>query len=107
MLIGEKRWTLYPGNPGGVPPSAGYNPSTPHLRWLESVYPTLSSGAKPLECMQGPGDIVYVPSGWIHATINVGDTAAIALQARSYPPQSARFKGNLSKATMFEGKTQM
>ena len=107
MLIGEKRWTLYPGNPGGVPPSAGYNPSTPHLRWLESVYPTLSSGAKPLECMQGPGDIVYVPSGWIHATINVGDTAAIALQARSYPPQSARFKGNLSKATMFEAKTQM
>ena len=21
--------------------------------------------------MQGPGDIVYVPSGWIHATVNI------------------------------------
>ena len=66
-----KRWTIYPGDPGGVPPSAGYNPTEPHLRWLETVYPTLESDAKPLECLQRPGDIVYVPSGWIHATINM------------------------------------
>lgn len=104
VLVGEKRWTVYPR---GVPPSAGYNPSIPHATWLATVLPTLSSDAKPMECMQGPGDIVYVPSGWVHATINVGDTAAIALQARTYAPQSARFKGNLSKVMMHEAKTQL
>jgi len=93
VLLGMKRWTIYPGDPGGVPPSAGYNPTEPHLRWLETVYPTLESDAKPLECLQRPGDIVYVPSGWIHATINIGDTAAIAQRVATFPPETARFKG--------------
>ena len=47
-----------PGNPGGVPPAAGYNPSLPHLTWLRTVYPHLPAEARPLECMQGAGDIV-------------------------------------------------
>lgn len=54
------------------------------------------------ECVQRPGDIVYVPSGWIHATVNIGDTAAVAQQVREFPPNSARFKGNLSSALMKE-----
>ena len=97
-----KRWTVYPGDPGGVPPSAGYNPSSPHLTWLENVYPSLTDDAKPMECVQGPGDIVYVPSGWIHATINIGDTAAIAKRVSSFPAESARFNGNLSSMTVKE-----
>ena len=93
VLLGMKRWTIYPGDPGGVPPAAGYNPTQPHLKWLEKVYPSLDDSVKPLECMQMPGDIVYVPSGWIHATVNVGDTAAIAQRVATFPEDSARFKG--------------
>ena len=80
LLIGQKRWSLYPGNPGGIPAAAGYNPSLPHLTWLRRVLPTLAADSRPLECNQQAGDILYVPSGWHHATINVGDTAGIALQ---------------------------
>ena len=76
----QKRWSLYPGNPGGIPAAAGYNPSLPHLTWLRRVLPTLAADSRPLECNQQAGDILYVPSGWHHATINVGDTAGIALQ---------------------------
>ena len=54
------------------------------------------------ECVQRPGDIVYVPSGWIHATVNIGDTAAVAQQVREFPPDSARFKGNLSSTLIKE-----
>jgi hypothetical protein len=75
LLLGRKRWTVYPGDPGGVPPAASYNPSRPHLRWLRDVYPSLPADARPLECVQRPGDVVYVPSGWYHATVNIGDTA--------------------------------
>ena len=80
----------------------GYNPSEPHLNWLESVYPTLADGDRPLECVQGPGDIVYVPSGWIHATVNIGDTTAIAQRVSSFPAESTWFKGNLSSLTIVE-----
>ena len=77
------------------------------------------------ECVQRPGDIVYVPSGWFHATVNIGDTAAVghipfprplisplktegpvgaqvAQQVREFPADTARFKGNLSSTLMRE-----
>ena len=76
--------TLYPGDPGGIPPSAAYNPTVPHISWLQDVYPTvrLDPTARPLECIQRAGDVVYVPAGWYHATVNLGDTIAVA-QRRS------------------------
>ena len=44
LLIGQKRWSLYPGNPGGIPPTARYTPSLPHLTWLRRVLPTMKKG---------------------------------------------------------------
>ena len=29
------------------------------------------------ECVQHPGDLVYVPPGYHHAVVNLGDTAAV------------------------------
>lgn len=31
-----------------------------------------------LECVQMPGEVVYLPSLWWHATIDVTDTASVA-----------------------------
>ena len=63
------------GNPGGVPPAAGYNPSLSHLTWLRTVYPHLPAEARPLECMQEAGDIVYVlqKTGFLSNECEMGD----------------------------------
>ena len=91
VLFGAKRWTLYPGSPGGVPPEAGYNPTEPHLQWLRATYPVVKDGVnKPLECVQRAGDVIYVPEGWYHATVNLGDTAAIARRTEEFTAGSSR-----------------
>ena len=30
----------------------------------------------PLQCVLGPGELIYVPSGWWHAVKNLGDNVA-------------------------------
>jgi hypothetical protein len=47
--------------------------------WLLEFYPGLQtlpegSTARPLECIQQTGELLYVPEGWYHATVNLGDT---------------------------------
>lgn len=32
----------------------------------------VSGGYRPLECVQRAGDIMYVPAGWSHSTMNIG-----------------------------------
>jgi len=40
-------------------------------RWVERNYA--------YEVIQSPGDVLYIPSDWIHATINIGgETLCIA-----------------------------
>jgi hypothetical protein len=35
---------------------------------------------QPLSCLQEAGDIIYLPSQWIHLTMNIGETIAIGGQ---------------------------
>ena len=87
-----KRWFVYP--PGASPPAAverTYNPLNPVYDWFSATYPQLKSlnqppvngdipvpqdaghkGYRPLECVQMPGDIMYIPALWDHSTINIG-----------------------------------
>jgi len=44
-------------------------------------------GARAIRCTQAPGDVLYIPEGWFHGTLNEGHTLALALQARI--PRSA------------------
>jgi histone arginine demethylase JMJD6 len=45
------------------------------VQWLLGEnYTTLSEHERPLECVQEPGDVVYLPDGWLHATVSVGPT---------------------------------
>jgi oxalate decarboxylase/phosphoglucose isomerase-like protein (cupin superfamily) len=47
-------------------------------------YPKITSSEdKPHECFQLAGDIVYIPEGWYHATINCGQTIAVASQIQT------------------------
>ena len=78
LFYGRKRWSLYA--PGTLP-KVGYNPAAPHITWVESIWPTLSPAERPLECVQGPGDVLYIPDGWEHATLNLGETVSMARQS--------------------------
>jgi hypothetical protein len=84
LLWGRKRWVLYP--PGTVPV-----PKTHHVSGLRGQIETddllgsqrsATAAARPVECWQNAGELLYVPEGWHHATLNYGETIGIALQAR-------------------------
>jgi hypothetical protein len=82
LLCGRKRWAMYP--PGHTPPGvmvhggdiyAGVQ-SPPSASWYCEVYPNLLPHQRPLEIMQRPGDIIFVPAGWWHLVLNLDDTIA-------------------------------
>jgi hypothetical protein len=77
QIWGHKRWFISRFSPPG-----GYNHRETHLQWVLNVYPTLPSTVvdkiPPLneptlfECTLAPGEIMYLPHGFYHATLNVG-----------------------------------
>lgn len=80
LLQGRKRWALYP--PGIIPPGVVLDDNEDisgltSLRWYLEIYPTLSEMEKPLEMIQNPGEVIYVPSGWWHMVLNIEATLAV------------------------------
>jgi hypothetical protein len=86
LISGFKHWLLYP--PGHSPPAdlqKHWNPFLPVLDWLEILQEFLSvevmeynissniskNKIVPLLCIQKPGEIVYIPAGWSHLTLNI------------------------------------
>lgn len=68
-LVGRKRWFL-------VPPANNFWSRKPAATWFADNY---SSAPKPMfECVQGPGDIIYIPEGYGHAVLNLEETVAVA-----------------------------
>lgn len=82
LLTGAKRWSLYSIDAVGSPPG-GYSAGRPHTHWLSTVLPSLPPSAHPIECTQQPGEVIYVPAGWFHATRNIGN---VSLNPFSSPP---------------------
>lgn len=88
LAHGRKRWLFYP--PNQSPPAGGSGPDTyPAFAitdWWDRIRPHLNGPAsnRPIECVQEPGDLMYVPEGWHHAVINVEDVVGISFQNTSY-----------------------
>ncbi|KAK7462076.1 hypothetical protein BaRGS_00038524, partial [Batillaria attramentaria] len=75
MVFGRKRWFVYPATrspPGGLLPLSV-------MEWYAHIYPKLPEEERPLECVQEAGEIFYIPEGYYHAVINIGDTIGMAL----------------------------
>jgi hypothetical protein len=72
-LFGRKRWLFYP-------PADAYWSRKPTLPWLMEGDAYTSSGNRPMECVQEPGDVVYVPMLFGHAVINTEDAVAVAME---------------------------
>jgi hypothetical protein len=111
LVHGAKRWFLYP--PGYGPPESvnkAFNPIRPVFDWLSEVYPTLqslkkppsrfvdvnatdktahdtsSTGHRPFECVQRENDLLFLPNGWSHQTLNIGETIALGGQSALTTP---------------------
>lgn len=65
-LHGKKHWILYP--PDQQPK---YHPDHTSRYWMEHIYTKLPKNKLPFECTLNPGDMIYFPNGWWHATINL------------------------------------
>ncbi|XP_078274370.1 jmjC domain-containing protein 8 isoform X2 [Rhinoraja longicauda] len=73
VVYGRKRWFLYP--PGKTPE---FHPNKTTLSWILDTYPYLSEEDKPLECTIHPGEILYFPDHWWHATFNIDSCVFIS-----------------------------
>ena len=84
LVVGRKRWFLYP-------PDTALSKTTEvtgALIWFQKMYrPSWASprpgvaGKDGLEqCMQGEGDLIYVPQYWWHATVALGEGIGLSGQ---------------------------
>jgi len=77
LLEGHKRWFLH--KPGEFPNASARTLHRPVVSWAKQVLPFLGDQA-PLQCVQQPGDTIFVPDSWAHATDNVDYTLGVAWQ---------------------------
>jgi len=83
VIRGAKKWVLYPPGvtPPGVHPSAdGATVAAPAsvLEWFRSFYDPAAStsgppGRRPVEGIARAGEVVFVPRGWWHCVLNLGE----------------------------------
>ncbi|NXQ87963.1 JMJD8 protein, partial [Nyctibius grandis] len=68
-----QRWFLYP--PHKTP---HFHPNETTLAWLHRTYPALPPAERPLECTLRPGEVLYFPDRWWHATLNLDTSVFIS-----------------------------
>lgn len=73
VIYGRKRWFLYP--PDQQP---HFHPNRTTLSWLTETYPHLPEEEAPLECTIRPGEVLYFPDRWWHATLNLDTSVFIS-----------------------------
>ncbi|XP_066417110.1 jmjC domain-containing protein 8 isoform X3 [Molothrus aeneus] len=73
VIFGRKRWFLYPPNQ-----TPHFHPNETTLAWLQHTYPTLPPAQRPLECTLRPGEVLYFPDRWWHATLNLDTSVFIS-----------------------------
>ncbi len=68
LIYGQKRWFLYP-------PDRAFYSKEPVWDWWRDTY---RKAPDALECVQYPGDMVFVPDMWGHAVINLREGVGVA-----------------------------
>ena len=68
LVYGQKRWFLYP-------PDKAFYSKEPVWKWWKESY---RRSPDALECVQYPGDMVFVPDMWGHAVINLRESVGVA-----------------------------
>ncbi|XP_067931520.1 jmjC domain-containing protein 8-like [Watersipora subatra] len=73
VVYGRKRWFLFP--PDKMP---YFNPDRTTLYWLINDYQEIHPAELPLECTLKPGQVIYFPNRWWHATLNLDTSIFIS-----------------------------
>lgn len=68
-IWGRKHWVVMQNKPD-------FHPDQTSRNWMEYTYTQLYPDDRPLECTLEPGDILYFPDMWYHATINLDSYTA-------------------------------
>ncbi|XP_042208970.1 jmjC domain-containing protein 8-like [Homarus americanus] len=72
-IWGRKRWFMYPPD---VNPN--FHPNRTTLQWLIEDYPKMKDDPNLYECTLLPGEIIYFPDKWWHATLNLDSSVFIS-----------------------------
>ena len=76
LLVGLKAWVL------GPPVAAGFaDVSAPLWGGGGGRTAFANASADYVQCLQGPGDLMFVPDQWGHAVINLADSVAVAYES--------------------------
>ena len=76
LLAGRKRWFLMPAGVLTNMPFSWSDPTHP-LTALKALEIRRAEGVM-FEITQYPGDVLYIPQGWAHSTLNLCETVAVA-----------------------------
>lgn len=106
LVHGSRRWCLFPHH---VPQDLLCNDHKGRKErridsasaWFEKVYPKTQSSRwpryfKPLEILQAPGEVVFVPAGWWYVAINL-DVSVVVLQHHCSPSKLPQAWPRLTK----------
>lgn len=82
LVQGAKLWGMYPPSVYHIPgvknnyyQKRDYDMEDAFYWWIYTR-PYLK-GNLPIECVQKPGDIVFIPTGWWHSVLNLDDTVSV------------------------------
>jgi len=80
LLSGHKKWALFP--PGTdeayiAQLQVESYAKKPATYWWQDVVPKLDPNMGMIECIQNPGETIFVPAGWWHSVLNLDFTIAI------------------------------
>eukprot|EP01034_Spumella_vulgaris_P028752 gene28752-35668_t len=89
---GRKRWVLFPpGTPRSVADGSDVlrkGEDDEAINYFVDLLPRIKehygSEIQIMECIQEPGETIYVPGGWWHGVLNLTDTIAITQNFCSY-----------------------
>ena len=76
LLVGSKRWAVMPPAPRFASTLTAQRTARGWFAGAE--YATVKAAGGVKECVQSPGGVLFVPRGWVHATMNACDSIAIA-----------------------------
>jgi len=66
VISGQKFWVFYPPEQNPLLYGGAVNPFAPDFTKHE-----LYKKARPVVCVQNPGETIFTPSGWYHAVLNL------------------------------------
>jgi hypothetical protein len=61
--------------------------------------------SRPIECVQEAGEVLFVPSGWEHATANEAESIGLAMEMGDSPEQSLAVLLEGGRRSKGKGKT--